>query len=85
MRGTMKRAAPRVARFAWLASSIGAAVPAAAAAVTVAPAQDVVTSQPAATLSAADRSDAQRLLSTARIWGTNIATILRAMRCARGC
>jgi hypothetical protein len=32
MRGTMKRAAPRVARFAWLASSIGAAVPAAAAA-----------------------------------------------------
>ncbi|HDR9029245.1 cellulose synthase subunit BcsC-related outer membrane protein [Burkholderia vietnamiensis] len=69
MRGTMKRAAPRVARFAWLASSIGAAVPAAAAAVTVAPAQDVVTSQPAATLSAADRSDAQRLLSTARMWG----------------
>jgi hypothetical protein len=35
----------------------------------VAPAQDVVTSQPAATLSAADRSDAQRLLSTARMWG----------------
>ncbi|WP_321804948.1 cellulose synthase subunit BcsC-related outer membrane protein [Burkholderia sp. BCC1993] len=68
MRGPMKRTAPRVAGFAWLASSVTAAAPAAVAAPalpnTVAP-KAISASAPATT----DLPDAQRQLATARMWG----------------
>jgi len=73
MRGSMKRAAPRVAGFAWLASSVCAAAPAAAAgtAAAVAPPPKTVAPKAAPATAAAtiDRADAQRQLSTARMWG----------------
>lgn len=70
MRGSLKRTAPRVAGFAWLASSLSAAAPAAAA-VTVAAAPETVAPKaaPASVPSAADLSDARRQLATARMWG----------------
>ncbi|AOK16353.1 cellulose biosynthesis protein [Burkholderia cepacia] len=53
MRRPLKRAAPHVAGFAWLASSVCAAVAAPAAPASAAP----------------DAADARRLLATARMWG----------------
>ncbi|WP_321927098.1 cellulose synthase subunit BcsC-related outer membrane protein [Burkholderia sp. BCC1998] len=70
MRGPMKRTAPRVAGFAWLASSVTAAAPAAVATPapalpkTVAP-KAISAPVPATT----DLPDAQRQLATARMWG----------------
>ncbi|MBR8180745.1 cellulose biosynthesis protein, partial [Burkholderia ambifaria] len=77
MRGPMKRTAPRVAGFAWLASSVCAVAPAAAAGTAaVAPPPKTVTPKavtpkaaPTTAPATADRSDAQRQLSTARMWG----------------
>ena len=60
MRRPLKRAAPHVAGFAWLASSVCAAAPGTAAAVPMA--------NPAAPATAAS-ADAQRQLDTARMWG----------------
>ncbi|MGN7983998.1 cellulose synthase subunit BcsC-related outer membrane protein [Burkholderia sp. 22313] len=72
MRGPMKRSAPRVAGFAWLASSVCAAAPAAAAVAVAAPALPKAVA-PKATSAAvpatADLSDARRQLATARMWG----------------
>ncbi|WP_043176614.1 hypothetical protein, partial [Burkholderia ambifaria] len=68
MRGPMKRTAPRVAGFAWLASSVCAAAPAVAAGA-VAVAAPPKTVAPKAAPAPADLSDAQRQLSTARMWG----------------
>lgn len=72
MRGPMKRTAPRVAGFAWLASSVCAAAPAAAAGATasaVAPPPKTVAPKAAPAPATTDRADAQRQLSTARMWG----------------
>ncbi|HEM7881396.1 TPA: cellulose biosynthesis protein, partial [Burkholderia contaminans] len=60
MRRPLKRAAPHVAGFAWLASSVCAAAPGTAA--------DVPMANPAAPATAAS-ADAQRQLDTARMWG----------------
>ncbi|OXJ16409.1 cellulose synthase subunit BcsC-related outer membrane protein [Burkholderia sp. HI2500] len=60
MRRPLKRAAPHVAGFAWLASSVCAAAPGTAAHAPLA--------NPAAPATAAS-ADAQRLLDTARMWG----------------
>ncbi|WP_175751182.1 cellulose synthase subunit BcsC-related outer membrane protein [Burkholderia anthina] len=66
MRGPMKRAAPRVAGFAWLASSVCVAAP---AAVAVAPKAVVPNAVPVPAPAAADLTDARRQLATARMWG----------------
>ncbi|WJN77907.1 cellulose synthase subunit BcsC-related outer membrane protein [Burkholderia anthina] len=60
MRRPLKRAAPHVAGFAWLASSVCAAAPGAASGAAAAP--------PAAPATAA-AGDARRELDTARMWG----------------
>ncbi|MBN3743754.1 cellulose biosynthesis protein, partial [Burkholderia sp. Tr-20355] len=60
MRRPLKRAAPHVAGFAWLASSMCAAAPGAASGTAMA--------NPAAPATAAS-ADAQRQLDTARMWG----------------
>uniref|UniRef100_UPI0016415DEF hypothetical protein n=1 Tax=Burkholderia sp. LMG 13014 TaxID=2709306 RepID=UPI0016415DEF len=60
MRRPLKRAAPHVAGFAWLASSVCAAAPGTASAATLAAAATPATSASA---------DAPRQLDTARMWG----------------
>ncbi|WP_322025054.1 cellulose synthase subunit BcsC-related outer membrane protein [Burkholderia sp. BCC1977] len=70
MRGPMKRTAPRVARFAWLASAVSAVAPAAAAVAVATPPKPVAPKAVAASTPAtADLSDARRQLATARMWG----------------
>ena len=68
MRGPMKRAAPCVAGFAWLALSVCVAAPAAAA-VAVAPKAVAPNAAPAPVPATAGLTDAQRELATARMWG----------------
>ncbi|RQR35208.1 MULTISPECIES: cellulose synthase subunit BcsC-related outer membrane protein [unclassified Burkholderia] len=68
MRGPMKLTVPRVAGFAWLASSVCAAAPAAAAVAAATPPKTVAPKSASAPATA-DPSDAQRQLATARMWG----------------